>query len=143
MTQADELLLDTPAARPCTHGGRHRHGTRQAYDQDRCRCLGCRKAMSTYRRRIAKEQAYGRWSVYADAAPVREHLQGLITAGLSEATIAARAEISCATVRGILHGRGGQPVTRVYTRTARMLLAVEAGRRRTPHLADLLTTEAT
>jgi len=143
LSAADELLLDTPATRPCTHRRvRHEHGTRGRAVQDGCKCLPCREASAGYQAARTRAIAYGTWQAFADAAPVREHVQDLMRAGLSWKTVAARAGLSEETVKSLLYGRNGAPVTRVRNSTARQLLAVQAGRRRMPHAPDLLTTEA-
>jgi len=143
VTEVDELLLDTPATRPCTHRrARHEHGTEGRYSQDGCKCLPCRTAHAEYQGEHPATAGHGGWLAYADAAPVREHVQDLMRVGLSWKTVAARADLSEETVKALLYGRSGTPVTRVRVRTARQLLAVQAGRRRMPHPPDLLTTEA-
>lgn len=143
MTLDDELLLDTPASRPCHHPrANHQHGTYGAYKSDRCRCRPCVEAKSAYDTGRYRQIAYGRWQAFADPEPVRAHVQDLIRAGLSWRTVAHRAELDDQTVKDLLYGRNGIPVKRVRNRTARQLLAVKAGRRRTPQPPDLLTTEA-
>lgn len=141
-TEPDELLLDTPATRPCTHRRvKHEHGTRGRALQDGCKCLPCRAASAEYQATRARAIAYGTWQAFADAGPVRTHVQGLMRWGLSWKTVAKRAELSEETVKALLYGRSGVPVTRVRNSTARQLLAVQAGRRPTPH-PDLLPLEA-
>jgi hypothetical protein len=143
MNPADELLLDTPATRPCTHRRvHHEHGDIGRYNEDGCRCLPCREAKSAYATNRHRQIAYGRWSAFADAAPVREHVQELMRAGLSWKTVAERTDLSEETVKALLYGRNGAPVTRVRNHTATQLLAVKAGRRRTPQPEDLLNMEA-
>jgi hypothetical protein len=145
MTAADELMLDTPAARPCPHPrANHQHGTYGAYKSDRCRCRPCVEAKSVYERDRYRQIAYGRWQAYADAAEVRAHVEALMRAGLGWRSVASRADVHHATVKRLLYGdeTTDGPASRVRTRTARKLLAVQAGRRRTPQPPDLLTTEA-
>lgn len=144
MTDAGELLLDTPATRPCTHRRvRHEHGSEGRYSQDGCKCLPCRTAHAEYQAAHPAGAGHGGHLAYEDAGPVRQHVQDLMRVGLSWKTVATRAHLSEETVKALLYGRNGTPVTRVRARTARQLLAVQAGRRRTPHPPDLLTTEAT
>lgn len=136
MTAADELLLDTPATRPCVHGGRHQHGDLQRYNQDRCRCLDCRKANAAYRRerREQTRTGYGRWSAFVDAAPVRAHVQNVMQeTGAGWRAIAARAQLTPDTVRRLLYGlNGGAPSRRLQRKTADALYAIPAGRDRPP-----------
>jgi hypothetical protein len=136
VTAADEqLLLDTPAARPCTHRRAHSHATLQRYKQDRCRCLPCRTANAAYerRRRESHDGAYGSWSAFADTAPVRAHLLELLAAGMTVPGIAARAQLDRYTVRRVL-----DPDTRRLRQgTAAALQAIQAGQRRPPNQAGL------
>ena len=143
MIATDELLLASPAARPCTHvRANHQHGTRQAYEEDRCRCRSCSQAHSDYARHRYRQLAYGRWQPFADPAEARAHVEALMRAGLSWRTVAHRAGLDDETVKALMYGRDGSPVPRIRTSTATKLLAVKAGRRRMPRPPDLLSTEA-
>jgi AraC-like DNA-binding protein len=127
MTAVDELLLDTPAARPCTHKRPHAHGTLQRYRQDRCKCVPCREANTRYEQgRRAHVAAYGRWSAFADTRPVRAHVIDLMDSGLTRHAIADRAHISEDTVRRLLVS----DTRRMARRTANALLALETSRTR-------------
>lgn len=144
MTDAAELLLETPAARPCTHRREHRHGTIGRYALDRCRCLPCREASAAYQRDRRAALKHGSWTAYVDAGPARDHIRELVRAGLSWKTIAERAGLNRCTVERILYGGspGWVPRKRIREETARKLFAVQAGRRPMPHTSDLLTMEA-
>jgi AraC-like DNA-binding protein len=144
VTAAAELLLDTPASRPCTHRTEHRHGTLVRYAQDRCRCLPCREAAAAYARARREALKHGSWTAYIDAGPARDHVRELMRAGLSWKTVAERAGLNRCTVERILYGGPPDwaPQKRIREETARKLLAVKAGRRRMPQAPDLLTTEA-
>lgn len=136
MTAADELLLDTPATRPCNHKRHHDHGTVQRYRQDRCRCLACRKANTSYEQgRRAHVAAYGRWTAFADARPVRVHVLDLMQAGLRRADIARLADLSSDTLRRLLDS--APPVQRVRRQTATALLGLGTGRQRPANQAGL------
>lgn len=131
MTAADELLLDTPAARPCNHKRHHDHGTVQRYNQDRCKCLACRSAIAEYNRSRRRQISYGRWSAYVDAAPVRVHVRELMRAGEGWKAVAELAGVSQQTVQRLLYGmRGRPPAVRMLRRTADALLDLGIGRRR-------------
>lgn len=71
----------TGVARDCQHGGRHTHGTRMAYTEDRCRCDPCRAAASEYRTR----QRRARLTV--PAGPTYAHIARLYAAGMSKTEI--------------------------------------------------------
>lgn len=133
MTAAEQLLLPTPAARPCPHPrANHQHGTLQAYKQDKCKCGPCRDASTAYERHRSQQKAYGRWQPYADAQPVREHVEALVRSGdIGWKDIARRAGVSVPTVRALLYGRGRakRTVLRVLLSTAEGLTAVTTGTR--------------
>jgi hypothetical protein len=146
VTDVDELLLDTPATRPCTHPrAKHQHGTYMAYKSDRCRCRACAEAKGVYERDRYRRIAYGRWQAYADATEVRAHVEALMRAGMGWRSVAARADVHHETVKRLLYGNETTdgPATRVRNSTARKLLAVQADRRRTPPAPDLLTEATT
>ena len=80
-----------------------------------------------YSRRRARQIAYGRWEPWADAAPVREHVQLLRQAGASYEAIAQAAGVATMTVFRLLHGEpavGRDAPGRVRAAHARQLLAV-------------------
>lgn len=141
----EELLLDSPAARPCTHTrARHEHGTVDAYSADKCRCAPCTAANTAYTSNRRRQIAYGRWQAYVDAVPVRAHLERLLQQGIGWRAIAERAHVSNDTVRRILYGyprRNIPPSNRVTARTAAALLAVTSGRVRATETPHLLTKE--
>lgn len=131
LTVAGELMLDTPATRPCTHRRVHQHGTVQRYNQDRCKCVECRKAVADYQRTRHHQISYGRWSAYVDATPVRAHVRELMRAGEGWKAIAELAGVSEQTVQRLLYGgRGRPPAVRMLRRTADALLDLGIGRRR-------------
>ena len=145
--RGEQLLLDSPAARPCHHTRvHHQHGTRQAYNQDGCRCLPCAEAASNYSDHRRRQMAYGRWAAFADGDPVREHIHNLMRAeGIGWKSVAARAGLSEPTLQRLLYGdhnTGGKPAVRVRQRTADKLLALSPRRARMPETPDLLTKES-
>jgi hypothetical protein len=85
-----------------------------------------------YARRRARQIAYGTWEPWADAAPVRNHVQRLRVAGASYETIAAAAGVSPMTVHRLDCGQQHVPGRcaarrssgRVRTAAAQRLLAV-------------------
>lgn len=70
--------------------GRYPHGHYLAYAKGRCRCQECQVA---YRRRRKADQVRRATSgpSLVGAAPAREHVQGLLEAGVSLAQVAAAA----------------------------------------------------
>lgn len=145
LTVAGELMLDTPATRPCTHRRvHHDHGTIGRYAQDKCRCAACSEAKHDYDRNRKRQIAYGRWNAFADAGPVREHVRSLMRFGIGWRTVADHAGVSHETVKRLLYGkptRGQPPTRRMLPRTADALLAVSFGRHRAPETPDLFTKE--
>lgn len=65
--------------KPCLHKqANHQHGTNACYVLDKCRCHPCahaRAAQDDWRRR---QQAYGRYDKYVDAAEARRHVRSLM-----------------------------------------------------------------
>ena len=89
--------------RDCGHPGiPHAHGTRTAYVSDRCGCTRCRAANRAAEEHRTAAIAVGRWSPYADAQPVREHLERLRQEGLGIERIAGLSNVSRGTVRRLL-----------------------------------------
>jgi hypothetical protein len=119
--------------KPCLHKRvNHQHGTRLAYILDRCRCLPCAAANSTYELRRTRLKAYGRGtpSGWVDAAPVRAHVEQLCATGMGYKTVARAAGVASSSVGRLLWGRrredGRQepPARRISPDAARRLLAV-------------------
>ena len=109
--------------RPCRHPGcPHSHGTRAAYVKDHCRCPDCTTANTTASRTTARQQAYGRWQPFTDAAGIRDHIHALRRAGIGVEQIAALADASPRHIRDI-----ARPAT--TTRPARMRIRSETAAR--------------
>jgi hypothetical protein len=84
-----------------------------------------------YVRWRSRQIAYGRWQPWADAGPVREHVQRLRQASASYDTIARAAGVSVMTVHRLLHGcpPNGRPVPeRIRVAQAHRLLAIAPAR---------------
>jgi transcriptional regulator with XRE-family HTH domain len=116
--------------RECIHPkARHQHGTPQGYIADKCRCDPCTNANSDYADRRRRNIAYGRWGHdFTDAQPVREHVLELRAAGVSLRSVAASSGVSEGALNRLIYGepaKGRQPSTRVLTRTAAAVLAVQ------------------
>jgi transcriptional regulator with XRE-family HTH domain len=104
------------------------HGTYARYKLDGCRCYPCAAAASTYNTQRERAIAYGRWTPYVDAAPVREHIRTLQGCGVGLRTIAAAAGVDRKRLQAILNGRPGRgtpPQPKVRPATAAAILAVE------------------
>jgi hypothetical protein len=83
-----------------------------------------------YGRWRARQIAYGRWEPWAQAAPVREHVQGLRRDGASLRAIGRAAGVSPTTVHRLLHGEPARcrpAPRRIQAGEARRLLAVTPG----------------
>lgn len=67
-----------------------KHGTNYCYTAHKCRCEDCRRARSRHQKRYLYDRARGVQRL-VDAAPLREHVQRLTDAGMSQwdITIAA------------------------------------------------------
>jgi len=113
--------------RDCGHPGiPHAHGTRTAYVSDRCGCTRCRAANRAAEEHRTAAIAVGRWSPYADAQPVREHLERLRQEGLGIERIAGLSNVSRGTVRRLLSypSEPGERPHRIRAATAQRLLAL-------------------
>src|SRR6478736_9948301 len=113
--------------RDCRHpGSPHAHGTRRAYVSDRCGCTRCRAANRTAEEHRTAAIAVGQWNPYADAEPVREHLEHLRREGLGIERIARLSSVSRETVRRLLSYRPGHEARphRLRISTANRLLGL-------------------
>lgn len=102
------------------HGtlGRHRVG---------CRCKPCIQARKAYLTDRNRQIAYGTWTPYADAQPVREHITYLNAQGMSAYQIARLSGVSPRCIHALMNGvphRGLAPTPRLLTANAEALLAV-------------------
>ena len=125
----DGRIDHTP--KPCTHKrAKHQHGTPACYVADRCRCLPCTAARSTYEVRRKRDLAYGRPGRTVDATPTREHLRALMAAGMGRRQITAVHGIASGSLTKILYGitradgTRRPPAARVLRRTAVRVLAI-------------------
>jgi hypothetical protein len=113
--------------RPCRHpGSPHSHGTRAAYVKDHCRCTDCTTANAAAWRTAARQQAYGRWQPFTDAAAVRDHIHTLRSAGIGVEQIAALADTSPRHIRDLARPETTTrpAVLRVRSHTAARILAI-------------------
>lgn len=114
--------------RNCGHpAAPHVHGTRVAYVKDRCQCLECTAANTAASNAAKREQTFGRWNPFIDAAPVREHIHLLRREGIGVEQIAKLAGTSASHVRELADpGREDRPaIRRVRPETADRVLAIE------------------
>lgn len=119
--------------KPCVHLlAQHEHGSHAAYVLDRCRCSPCRDANAAYERNRSRQNAYGRWTPHVPAAPVREHVRGLMAAGIGLKQIARLSGIAHSTLGKLVYGARlddgthRPPSGKVKPATAQALLAVTA-----------------
>lgn len=104
------------------------HGTTACYWAG-CRCDLCRAAVAARAREVSRLKAYGRWSPWADAAPVREHVRDLMASGIGYDRVARAAKVNRSTVARLLYGQPRKeqpPAVRLRHETAARLLAVRA-----------------
>lgn len=102
-----------------------------------------RERRREWKRNAARQQAYGRWQPWVDAAPVRAHVQALRAAGVGRDRIADLAGVPRSTMNGLLYGRpaiGQPPTQKMRPDTAAKLLAVRPS---IGLLADDARTDAT
>jgi hypothetical protein len=102
------------------------HGTVSGYKYRGCKCLACCDAYSAYLRNSRRQRAYGRWQPLVDAAPVREHLEGLHARGMTWEQISRVSGIPAVELRRLRIQMGShQPPERIRRERAQLLLAVE------------------
>lgn len=110
-------MIATSGERHCAAAGCERDGQLR-----RGLCHAC------YERWRIRQKAYGRFeSTYTDAAPIREHVQRLLAAGLTRRRIAELSGLNRKQVQVLLGGRtdrGTGPARIVSHRTATALLAL-------------------
>lgn len=85
---------------------RHTHGDNVMYTIHGCRCDTCRGARAAMERQRRKSKLYGRHYL-TDAEPARQHIRGLMAAGMGWKRVARAAGVSPSTVYPLLYGRGG------------------------------------
>lgn len=112
--------------KPCLHKqADHQHGHRATYVLDRCRCLPCCHAASVYELERTKRNAYGR-SNLVDAQPVREHMAGLMAAGIGLKRVVEVSGVAQGVLWKLIYGKnGGTPSRRVTRATAHRLLTLD------------------
>ena len=120
----------TPKPCRCARA-QHQHGTRMAYVRDRCRCLPCSAANSTYSALQNRQQAYGRTPTgWVDAEPVRQHVRAILATGVGWKRIGQVAGVASGTMTTLLYGktredgRRSAPCRRMNPAAARKLLAL-------------------
>ena len=99
---------------------------RALYTSGRCRCPQCGELDRSYRQTRNRDTAYGTWSPYVLAEPVREHLALLRHGGASLAEIAASADLPESAIASIIYPSRstGAYSTKVRRATADALLTV-------------------
>lgn len=106
--------------KPCLHKiANHVHGTYACYVLDRCKCLPCTKANSSYETERTRQQAYGRWDNYIDAQPARDHVRALMDAGMGLKRIVAVSDASQGQLWKLLYGKKKPDGTRTPSKRIR------------------------
>lgn len=102
---------------------RHRPGP-TCYQKCKCRCDDCKRGQSRYakQRRIRAAQGI---NDLVDATPAREHVERLMSMGMSHGTIAVQAGMPNSGLQPLLGIKANaKPLRRMHRRTARRILAV-------------------
>jgi transposase-like protein len=117
------------AAIACPHHAAHRHGTRDAYVADGCRCAACTSANTRWNTQRRRAIVMSRWTPYVDGGPIHEHLLLLRKAGLGIDRIVGRSGVSRSTVQRLLAPTCDRDPARRRVRPdlAARLLAIDAG----------------
>lgn len=123
---------------------RHEHGTLKAYKIDECRCRECRDANSKDKLVSNRQKAYGTFDrARVPVQPIRDHINLLIQAGVSDRSISEASGVSRTTIRAIMRGRnerGGQINKSTTKEVAAAILALKPT---TKILGDNCFTDAT
>lgn len=97
--------------RDCEHKhARHEHGTRAAYNLDKCRCAECAAANTRYMQNLRRRKAIARWNtgnadILADATGTRRRLQALVAMGWTRGALGAELGTAPGNVARWLGGR--------------------------------------
>ncbi len=116
--------------KPCLHKiAEHQHGNYSCYTLDACRCQPCTDAASAYERQRVRNNAYGRGR-FVDAEPARQHVLGLMAAGMGMKRMVALGHTSHGQLWKLLYGKkrsdGTQiPSPRITRDVEKRLLAIE------------------
>jgi hypothetical protein len=78
------------------------HGRLSTYTHQKCRCLKCTVRMNAWEANRRRQKAYGTWNPWADAEPVRAHVQAVLDAGLTRAQVAAAAPVNAKVIDHLL-----------------------------------------
>lgn len=100
------------------------HGRLSSYTHYKCRCLKCTARMNAWEAKRRRQKAYGTWNPWADADPVRAHVQAVLGAGLTRAQVAAAANVNIKVVDQLFDGPS--PSRRIRPAHATALLSVQA-----------------
>lgn len=95
----------------CPHGGKHRHGTPDAYSSDGCRCDPCTDSKAEYWARMSKAKAYGRWAPMVPSTRAALHLAALAQHGVGYRRIAELSGVAYATVESLRRRDRIRPAT--------------------------------
>lgn len=130
------------AAVGCPHRPAHRHGIRDAYVADGCRCAACTSANTRWNNQRRRDIVMSRWRPFVDGGPIHEHLLLLRKAGLGIDRIVDRSGVSRSTVQRLLAPIGDcdPACRRVRPDIAARLLAIDAGHADLDVLVDAAAT---
>jgi hypothetical protein len=108
------------------------HGTRGCYvagptgQGPGCHCGDCKRANTEYEAHRVRQILYGRWEPFADAEPVREHLERLRDARVGRRRVAELTGLSMAGLSAVMYGQhGNPPPSQVRAETARAILGID------------------
>jgi hypothetical protein len=108
-----------------------------------CRCTGCRLGYAAWHRERRAALKAGTWRPWADAEPVRRHIEALHDSGMSYAVIGRLAKVRTGEIQRIRVGAKGRPAPdRIRHDMAGAILAVRLHFSRLPARAFVPTTGA-
>ena len=122
-------MRGVPRTEPVEHGTRHCYSLGPYGQGPGCRCDDCRSANRVYKSARERAIAYGTWSTYADAEPVRQHLLALRAAKIGRRQAAKLAGVHPSRLAKVLYGdsRDQPPPRQIRREIAEAILDVKPG----------------
>lgn len=105
--------------------GKHAMPCPPCYQKCKCRCEDCKRAQSRYAKQRRVQRAQG-INDLVDATPAREHVEYLMSMGMSHGTIAVAAGMPNSGLQALLGLKSNaKPLKRMHRRSAARILAVK------------------
>src|SRR6266571_6673023 len=121
-------MRGVPRTEPIDHGTRNCYSLGPTGKGPGCHCDECKEANRVYMNERARAIAYGTWSPYTDAEPVRQHLLALREAKIGRRQAARLAGVHPSRLAKVLYGGGRDqsPPRQIRREIAEANLAVKS-----------------